>query len=107
MAKNTTQQQLAEQIGVSRPTVAKYEMGENEPTLDSLVKMSDILGVSVDVLLGRSPVNEPGIELSPKPVRHRDIIQGKALPDVITAQKIATALGVSIEELWPLGEEHK
>lgn len=46
-----SQEQLAEQLGVSRQSVSKWEMGLSIPDLDKIVKMSRIFGVSTDYLL--------------------------------------------------------
>ncbi|MBQ7816949.1 MAG: helix-turn-helix transcriptional regulator [Oscillospiraceae bacterium] len=52
-----SQEQLAEQLGVSRQSVSKWEMGLSIPDLDKIVKMSQIFGVSTDYLL-KDEVNE-------------------------------------------------
>lgn len=53
-AAGLTQRELGERIGVSGPAVAMWETGENRPTLTNLEKLSDVLGVSVDAILGRN-----------------------------------------------------
>lgn len=49
--KGFTQEQLAEQFGVSRRTVSRWETGSNLPDLDILIKMSDYFDVSLRELL--------------------------------------------------------
>lgn len=46
-----TQEELAKKLGVERSTVTKWELGESKPRADMLVKLSKILGCSVDILL--------------------------------------------------------
>lgn len=46
-----SQEQLAEQMEVSRQAVSKWESGQSLPDLDKLVLMSKIFGVSTDYLL--------------------------------------------------------
>lgn len=46
-AKNLTQEQVADQIGVSRQKYARIENGINSITLDILSKVADVLGVTV------------------------------------------------------------
>lgn len=46
-AANLTQEQVAEQIGVSRQKYARIENGANSITLDILSKIAEILKVSV------------------------------------------------------------
>ena len=45
------QAQLGRLLGVTQTTVSKYEKGETLPTLDVLLKLSEIGGVSVDWIL--------------------------------------------------------
>lgn len=46
-----SQEQLAEQLGISRQSVSKWESGMAVPDLDRIIKMSDLFGVSVDYLV--------------------------------------------------------
>lgn len=46
-----TQEQLAEKCEVSRQAVTKWESGESEPAIAKLVKLSEILKVSIDELI--------------------------------------------------------
>ena len=45
-------QQLADAIGVTKSTMAKYDRGDLEPNLTNVKKIADALNVSVDLLLG-------------------------------------------------------
>ena len=47
IAKNLTQEQVADQIGVSRQKYARIESGANSITLDILSKVAEVLGVTV------------------------------------------------------------
>ena len=51
-AKGLSQETLAEQIGVSRQALGKWEKDTALPGLDNLQAASQVLGVSVDTLLG-------------------------------------------------------
>ncbi len=46
-AKNFTQEQVADQIGISRQKYARIESGVNSVTLDILSKVAEVLGVTV------------------------------------------------------------
>jgi repressor LexA len=48
-----TQQKLAQAIGVSRSTIAMWETGASQPDNQSLTRLADYFGVSIDYLLGR------------------------------------------------------
>ena len=53
IAKDLTQQQIADALHTGLRNYQKYESGHASPTLEGLVKMADILNVSTDYLLGR------------------------------------------------------
>lgn len=55
-----SQEALAEQIGVTRQTISKWELGQSEPDLASLLRLSEIFDVTADDLLGneKPPVTE-------------------------------------------------
>lgn len=50
---NLTQRQVANALKISQPSYIRYEKGQAEPSLESLVKLADLFDVSVDFLLGR------------------------------------------------------
>ena len=49
--KGWSQEQLAEQLGISRQSVSKWESGASVPDLDKIIKLSQIFDVSTDYLL--------------------------------------------------------
>ena len=51
---NFTQVEVAEKLGISQPAYASWERGVKKPTQDNLVKIAQILNVSVDYLVGNS-----------------------------------------------------
>ena len=50
-AKGLTQEQLAEAVGVSRQTIAKWESGETSPDLEHAGALADALGTTLDGLV--------------------------------------------------------
>lgn len=46
-----TQEEVAEQVGVSRQAVAKWEKGESLPDIESCVHLADLFGVPLDMLV--------------------------------------------------------
>ena len=52
--RGLSQEQLAKAIGVSRSTIAMWETGGSQPDAQMLLKLSSLVGVSIDVLLGNS-----------------------------------------------------
>jgi repressor LexA len=51
--KKISQQKLANDIGVSRSTIAMWETGGSQPDNDNLKELAKYFNVSVDYLLGR------------------------------------------------------
>ena len=60
------QSAFADKLGVSRQCITDYKSGKSVPSVQTLCKMSDLLHVSVDYLLGRT--DDLGtIAISPSP----------------------------------------
>ena len=49
--RNLTQEQLAEQLYVSRTAVSKWESGKGYPNIESLKSISKLFSISIDELL--------------------------------------------------------
>lgn len=56
-SRNWTQDQLAEQLDVSRQTISKWESGQSLPELDKIIALSEVFNVSTDCLLKPSKVD--------------------------------------------------
>lgn len=57
------QQDLAEKLNISQATLARYENGEIRPPIETLVRIADYFGVSVDSLLGRGNKNKDPLKI--------------------------------------------
>ena len=53
-AKNITQQDLAQRLGITKSVISAYENSIRYPSYDILIELSNIFGVSTDYLLGCS-----------------------------------------------------
>ena len=49
--KQYTQSILAKKLDVSVTTVSNWEIGRGKPSMDNLIKLSDILEISIDELV--------------------------------------------------------
>ncbi len=49
--KGLSQEQLAEELGLTRQTISKWELNQSTPDLDYLVRLSDFFSVSTDFLI--------------------------------------------------------
>lgn len=61
---NLTRKELGIKIGVSEATIAAYEQGTREPTIDNILKISDVLRVNITHLYGADNVDNDVYNLS-------------------------------------------
>lgn len=52
-----TQRQLAQRLGMKQPAIARLELGEMTPKLETLIRIADLLGV--EFLLDIRPASRP------------------------------------------------
>ena len=58
LRKGLTQSDVAAALGVSSVVSSRYETGKRQPSIDMLIQMADIFGVTVDFLLGRQEIED-------------------------------------------------
>ena len=56
--KGFTQRELASKVGVNEVSMSRYIKGERVPTVPTIVSIAQVLGVSVDYLVGTSNVKK-------------------------------------------------
>ncbi|MBP5299057.1 MAG: helix-turn-helix transcriptional regulator [Lachnospiraceae bacterium] len=61
-----TQEDIADKLGVTRQSVAKWESGETVPDLDKCKQLADVFGVSLDDLANYEPEDNLGVAVPPK-----------------------------------------
>ena len=53
--RDVSNEKLAEVIGVNKSSISNYKSTEGRmPSLESIIKMADYFGVTIDFLLGRT-----------------------------------------------------
>ena len=79
---------VAEQIGVSRQAVSKWETGQSEPTADNLVGLAEVFEISLAELVGADENNggKDGFETRPQPKTPNLILRANLIRLAITAQ---------------------
>ena len=63
---NMSQEELAEEIGVTRQTVSKYETGESLPDIEKCALIAGIFGVSLDDLINYQKDDNMGLGVPPR-----------------------------------------
>lgn len=58
LRKGLTQADVAAALGVSSVVYSRYETGKRQPSIDMLIQMAAIFGVTVDFLLGRQDIED-------------------------------------------------
>ena len=51
---NLTQKQLATMLSLKQTTYSGYERGWHEPNIETLIKIADFYGITLDRLVGRA-----------------------------------------------------
>lgn len=103
-----SQEQLGEQLGVSRQSVSKWETGLSQPELENILQMSEIFGVSTDYLLKESemaPSSETvSIEADDEELAVRRVDHATAMTYIDLVRRMAgrIAIGVSLCILSPI-----
>lgn len=85
-----SQKQMAEKLSISQQTYSDYEKGKTEPTIDTLIKISELFKVSIEYLLGLE--DDFGIKVDSKELIKRPDydITDKQLTDFMKLFKVMT-----------------
>lgn len=57
-----TQKQVAELIGITPRSYQRYESGEREPNITTLIQIADLFKISLDDLVGRNFSQNPLVD---------------------------------------------
>lgn len=74
--KGMTQQELADKIDGAKSTVAMYEKGTRKPSLEVLVKLSDIFSCSIDYILYKTDIRNPEINIDEVDIAFAEGVKG-------------------------------
>ena len=58
-----SQLDFAKKINVTQQSISLYEKGEREPSLDVLTSMANFFGVSIDYLMCKTDIRNPGKQI--------------------------------------------
>ncbi|NUJ17343.1 helix-turn-helix transcriptional regulator [Bacillus glycinifermentans] len=91
--------EVAEQLGLSRTAYAYYEYGKREPNFETLIKLSDYYGVSLDYLI--KGVGDENFS-SPDPTYNKAVF---AIKDAIKEIEVKASLDMTISYLEKVSKE--
>lgn len=65
--KEMSQDELAEQLGVSRQSISLWETGQTQPTIDNIIALTRLFGITSDELLSDDPAAPTANAAEPLP----------------------------------------
>ena len=51
--RNLSQAEVAEAVGITPAAICRYEQGQRQPNVQTLARIADFFGVSMDRMMGR------------------------------------------------------
>ena len=91
-ALNLSQEELSEQIYVTRQTLSNWENGKTYPDVNSLLRLSNVFGVTLDELV------KGDIPKMKEQIKQTDIIEFKRASYILTA--MCLVMVISALPLW-------
>ncbi len=92
-----TQEELGEKLFVSRVTVSKWETGRGLPNLDSLLRLSEICGISINDLISTDKAIECGRN-EVKAEKDREKFRFLSILDILTFLLLILPLFRNVQE---------
>ncbi len=100
-----TQEELANRLGVSRQSVAKWESGESVPDLGNASALARVLGVTLDDLVDHDE-ERSGFPVPPRGKHIFGIVRMGERGQVVIPKKAREVFGLGVgSELLVLGDE--
>ena len=90
-----SQEELAEQLQVTRQSVSKWESAQSMPDLEKIIRLSELFSVSIDYLLKEEQETAADTKTSPRPAAIRQVTLAEATAFLalkrVTSKKVALA----------------
>lgn len=103
--KGLTQEELANEIGVARQTVAKWESREAIPNLDNATRMAEIFDISLDSLVHHDEV-AIGYPIPPRGLHLFGVVRMGERGQIVIPKKAREIFGLQAgSEMLLLGDE--
>ena len=101
-----TQEDVAEKVGVTRQSVAKWESGESVPDLDKCRMLADLFRVSLDDLANYEPEDNMGLGVPPRGKHLFGLVTVGDKGQIVIPAKARKIFGISPgDQLVILGDE--
>ena len=101
-----TQEDVAEKVGVTRQSVAKWESGESVPDLDKCRMLADLFRVSLDDLANYEPEDNMGLSVPPRGKHLFGLVTVGDKGQIVIPAKARKIFGISPgDQLVVLGDE--
>ena len=101
-----TQEDVAEKVGVTRQSVAKWESGESVPDLDKCRMLADLFRVSLDDLANYEPEDNMGLSVPPRGKHLFGMVTVGDKGQIVIPAKARKIFGISPgDQLVILGDE--
>ena len=104
--KGLTQEELAENLGVSRQAVAKWECGETVPDIEKCRLLAELFDVSLDSLVNYEPSGSEDLGLPPKGKHMFGVVTVGDKGQIVIPAKARKIFDIKTgDRLFVLGEE--
>lgn len=101
-----TQEQLSEQVGVSRQAIAKWECGESMPDLESCMKLAKVYDVTMDDLINFNESEASGLVIPTKGKYFFGSVTVGERGQIVIPKKARETFKIEVgDQLLVLGEE--
>lgn len=102
-----TQEEIAQQVGVSRQSVAKWESGESLPDIDSCMALAKIYNVTIDNLINHDE-DDAGIVIPPKGKHFFEAVTVGERGQIVIPQEARRIFKISAgDKILILGDEER
>ena len=102
--RNLTQEQMAQELGVSGRTVSRWETGRNLPDMDLLIELADFYGVDIRELLDGERKERPADEPPADTLRKfSDYQQATAADTAVRTIGMVLLAGFALAAVFMLG----
>ena len=102
MKSNLTQEQVAEELFVSRQTISNWENEKSYPDIISIIKLSDLYSISLDELLKGDQKMIEHLDASTNIVKSNRKLAGAVIINILLFLVLLVLVGLMPENIYML-----